>query len=83
MAMNCAISGAMFSAIGAFGLFNPVTISLVNKTTFALVHEAIYGCGLGTVASYITRNLMGMIPVPPAVVDQPGGPRIHAAEPPP
>lgn len=63
--MDCALTGAMFSAAGALGLFKPATLALSTMTTFALLHEALYGCGLGVVSGYVGQGLMSLIPMPP------------------
>ena len=63
--MDCAISGVLFSAIGGLGVLKPVTVALSTMTTFALLHEAIYGCGLGVISGYASQSLMNMIPMPP------------------
>ena len=63
--MDCTISGVLFSAAAATGLLKPVTVALTTMTTFALLHEAIYGCGIGVISSYVGQNLMSMLPMPP------------------
>jgi len=73
--MDCAISGVLFSAIGGLGVLKPVTVALSTMTTFALLHEAIYGCGLGVISGYASQSLINMIPMPPqpSPFDLPGG----------
>jgi len=63
--MDCTLSGVMFSAAGAIGVLKPVTVALSTMTTFALLHEAIYGCGIGVISGYVGQSLMAMLPLPP------------------
>jgi len=63
--MDCTISGVLFSAAGAIGLLKPVTVALTTMTTFALLHEAIYGCGIGVISGYAGQSMMALIPMPP------------------
>lgn len=64
--MDCTLSGVMFSVAGAVGLLKPVTVALSTMTTFALLHEAIYGCGIGVISGYVGQSMMALIPMPPA-----------------
>ncbi len=63
--MDCTISGVLFSAAGAVGVLKPVTVALSTMTTFALLHEAIYGCGIGVISGYVGQSLVGLLPMPP------------------
>ncbi len=63
--MDCTLSGVMFSVAGAVGVLKPVTVALSTMTTFALLHEAIYGCGIGVISGYLGQSLMAMLPLPP------------------
>ena len=65
MVMDCTISGVLFSAAGAIGVLKPVTVALSTMTTFALLHEAIYGCGIGVISGYVGQSLMSVLPLPP------------------
>ena len=63
--MDCTLSGVMFSVAGAVGVLKPVTVALSTMTTFALLHEAIYGCGIGVISGYLGQSLMAVLPLPP------------------
>ncbi|MEI6558748.1 MAG: hypothetical protein WCO00_10100 [Rhodospirillaceae bacterium] len=63
--MDCTISGVLFSAAAAVGVLKPVTVALTTMTTFALLHEAIYGCGIGVISGYVGQSLMAALPLPP------------------
>ena len=63
--MDCTLSGVIFSAAGAFGVLKPVTVALTTMTTFALLHEAIYGCGIGVISGYVGQSMMALLPMPP------------------
>ena len=63
--MDCTLSGVIFAGAGAVGVLKPVTVALTTMTTFALLHEAIYGCGIGVISGYLGQSLMAMLPLPP------------------
>ena len=63
--MDCTMSGVIFAGAGAIGVLKPVTVALTTMTTFALLHEAIYGCGIGVISGYLGQSLMAVLPLPP------------------
>ena len=63
--MDCTMSGVIFAGAGAIGVLKPVTVALTTMTTFALLHEAIYGCGIGVISGYLGQSLLAMLPLPP------------------
>ena len=65
MVMNCTLTGAIFSVAGGLGLLKPVTVALHTMTTFALLHEAIYGCGVGVISGFVGKALTDMLVPPP------------------
>ncbi|MEI6986949.1 MAG: hypothetical protein WCK65_12550 [Rhodospirillaceae bacterium] len=62
---DCTISGLLFASAAGLGVLKPVTVALHTMTTFALLHEAIYGCGLGVIGGYVSQSLLSLIPIPP------------------
>ena len=63
--MDCTLTGVIFAGAGAVGVLKPVTVALSTMTTFALLHEAIYGCGIGVISGYLGQSLLALMPLPP------------------
>ncbi|MEI8393505.1 MAG: hypothetical protein WCF85_02135 [Rhodospirillaceae bacterium] len=58
---NCAITGVLF---GGFSLFKPMMAAL-NIAATAVLHDAVYGCGIGVISGVAVQGLVSMIPMPP------------------
>ena len=62
---DCAISGAALSAITTMGWIKPMTVALGTMPMIALLHEAVYGCGIGVISGYVGRTVMDLLPSSP------------------
>jgi hypothetical protein len=75
LALNCAMSGAVFVAMTAVGVMKPMTAAL-HFVPLAPLNEAIYGCGLGAISAFGVQSLLGLLPplpMPPAPDHELGG----------
>ncbi len=62
---DCAISGAALSAVTTMGWIKPMTVALGTMPMIALLHEAVYGCGIGVISGYVGRTVINLLPSPP------------------
>jgi hypothetical protein len=63
--LDCTISGVVFSAATTLGWFKPMTVALGSLPALAVLHEAVYGCGIGVISGYVSQTLVGLLPMPP------------------
>ncbi len=63
--LDCAISGVALSAATTLGWFKPMTVALGTLPALAVLHEAVYGCGIGVISGYVSEALVSLLPMPP------------------
>ena len=66
MVLDCAVTGVALSAATTLGWFKPMTVTLGTFPVLAVLHEAVYGCGIGVISGYVGQALVGLLPAPPA-----------------
>ena len=58
---DCALTGALFSVATMVGLLKPATIAVHSMPIFSVVHEALYGCGIGVVSGFVSHKLTDLL----------------------
>ena len=59
--LDCAISGVALSAATTFGWFKPMTVAFGTLPVLAVMHEAVYGCGIGVISGYVGQTLVSLL----------------------
>lgn len=58
---DCALTGALFSAATMVGLLKPATVAVHSMPVFSILHEALYGCGLGVASGFVGHKLTDLL----------------------